>query len=268
MAEDNQFDIIGALITKEGKIGENLATQIFSLLDISSLVRVRRVSRTWNQFLKVQKSIWMEKLRRTEDFLGHLDWELFSGRKGLNNPYNLGRFPEWENLFDAFEKYGTLENMMEVYFDIQRIAALHHKILFTENVDSFIGSGGYLAQDYFLTRIAPYFSNEIFEDSYIGEELKNEIGNFVDQYRSDQYKDFFSDVFWQCHGGDDIQKKLLNKIRLKFERFHNHEYTDMLKFEELYERMWHFTELDQISNDGYEDSDSDYGGYYYGDYSD
>ena len=91
MAEDNQFDIIGALISEEGKIGENLATQIFSLLDISSLVRVRRVSRTWNQFLKKQKSIWMEKLRRTEDFLGHLDWELFSGRKRLNNPYYLGK---------------------------------------------------------------------------------------------------------------------------------------------------------------------------------
>ena len=42
-----------------------------------------------------------------------------------------GRFPEWENLFDAFEKYGTIENMMEVYFEIQRLAALHHKILFT-----------------------------------------------------------------------------------------------------------------------------------------
>ena len=50
----------------------------------------------------------------------------------------------------------------------------------------------------------PYFSNEIFEDSYIGEELKNEIGNFVDQYQSDQYKDFFRDVCWQYHGGKKI----------------------------------------------------------------
>ena len=35
----------------------------------------------------------------------------------------------------------------------------------------------------------------------------------------------------------------------------------MLDFEKWYERMWHFPrqyELDQISNDGYEDSDSDY----------
>ena len=91
MAEDNQFDMIGALISEEGKIGENLATHIFSQLDISSLLRVRRVSRTWNQFLKKQKCIWMEKVRKTEDFLGHLDWELFSGRKRLNNPYNLGK---------------------------------------------------------------------------------------------------------------------------------------------------------------------------------
>ena len=47
----------------------------------------------------------------------------------------------------------------------------------------------------------------------------------------------------------------------------------MLKFEEWYERNRHFPrqyELDQISNNGYEDSDSDYGGYYcdYSDYSD
>ena len=67
-----------------------------------------------------------------------------------------------------------------------------------------------------------------------------------------------------------MQKKLLSKIRLKFERFHNHEYTDMLDFEKWYERMWHFPrqyELDQISNDGYEDSDPDYNSVY-GDYSD
>ena len=72
--------------------------------------------------------------------------------------------------------------MMEVYFEIQRIAALHHKILFEENAYSFFGSGSYLAQDYFLTKIAPYISEEIFGESYIGEELKKEIDNFVAQY--------------------------------------------------------------------------------------
>ena len=71
---------------------------------------------------------------------------------------------------------------MEVYFEIQRIAALHHKILFEENIHLFFGSGSYLGKDYFLTSIAPYFSEEIFGESYIGEELKKEIDNFVAQY--------------------------------------------------------------------------------------
>ena len=46
----------------------------------------------------------------------------------------------------------------------------------------------------------------------------------------------------------------------------------MLDFEFWYERMCRFPgqyELDQIADNGYEDSDSDYGGYYYdSDYSD
>ena len=70
-------------------------------------------------------------------------------------------------------------------------------------------------------------------------------------------------------GGHDIQKRLLNKIRLKFESFHNHEYTDLLKFDDWYDRMCCFPmsqyELDQISNDGYEDY---YGDWCYSDYSD
>ena len=53
--------------------------------------------------------------------------------------------------------------------------------MFEENKYSFLGS--YLAQDYFLTWIAPYFSEEILDDSYIGEELKKEIDNTVDQYQ-------------------------------------------------------------------------------------
>ena len=88
---------------------------------------------------------------------------------------------------------------MEVYFEIQRIAALHHKILFEENAYSFFGSGSYLAQDYFLTKIAPYFSEEIFGESYIGEELKKE----VDKTFLDQYKGFMREVY-MVHMGKEI----------------------------------------------------------------
>ena len=64
-----KFDIIGALINEKTKTGENLAAQIFSQLDISSLLVVRRVSRTWNQVLMQKKSIWIEKLRKAQPFL-------------------------------------------------------------------------------------------------------------------------------------------------------------------------------------------------------
>ena len=187
----------------------------------------------------------MEELRKTEGFLCHLGWELFSGRKGLNDPYGFpGGFPEWDELFNAFEKYGTIENIMELYMDI---AALYHKILSGENVYSFFGSGSSgrkMAQEYFLKKIAPFFSGEIFKDSYIGEKMKNKIDKFVEK-------------------GDDfiVQDKLVNKIRLKMDKFHNHEYTDMLEFEKWYENMWHFGSPN-CSNDGFEDSNSDFFEYF------
>ena len=180
----------------------------------------------------------MEELRKTEGFLCHLGWELFSGRKGLNDPYSFpGGFPEWEEIFDAFEKYGTIENIMELYMDI---AALYHKILSGENVYSFFGSGNSgskMAQDYFLKTIVLFFSDEIFKYSYIGDKSKKNIDKFVEKQKrqGDEY---------------NIQDKLVNKIRLKMEKFHNHEYTDMLEFEKWYENMWQFG-----SNDDYEDSD-------------
>ena len=47
------------------------------------------------------------------------------------------------------------------------------------------------------------------------------------------------------------------------EKFHNHEYTDMLEFEKWYENMWLFGPPN-CSNDGFEDSDSDFFEYYFG----
>ena len=47
LAECDQFDIIGTLITEKSLTGENLTRQIFSHLDLSSLFRVQMVSKTW-----------------------------------------------------------------------------------------------------------------------------------------------------------------------------------------------------------------------------
>ena len=125
------------------------------------------------------------------------------------------------------------------------IAALYHKILSGENVYSFFGSGSSgrkMIQGYFLITIAPFFSDKNF---LIGEKLKSKIDKFVEK---------------QKRQGDEfnVQDKLVNKIRLKMEKFHNHEY-----FEKWYENMWLFGPP-ICSNDGFEDSDSDFVEYYFG----
>ena len=73
------FDIIGGLINEMTKTGESLAAQIFSQLDISSLLVVRRVSRTRNQVLMQKISIWIEKLRKAQPFLEVIAWKFWSG---------------------------------------------------------------------------------------------------------------------------------------------------------------------------------------------
>jgi hypothetical protein len=76
-------------------------------------------------------------------------------------------------------------------------------------------------------------------------------------------------LFFSVILGDGILEKHVSKLGLKFEQFHNHEYTDMLNFEKWYERMWQdFGPIKNGSNDGYEESDSDSDYYDYGGYSD
>ena len=60
IVDSNSFDIVGTLITEMGLTGENLTRQIFSYLDMTSLVCVRKVSTTWHRFMIRQKSIILD----------------------------------------------------------------------------------------------------------------------------------------------------------------------------------------------------------------
>ena len=58
MADANQFDIIGALITEKGLTGENLTLDILShVLDIPTFMSFMKVSSTWSQFAMTHKSL-------------------------------------------------------------------------------------------------------------------------------------------------------------------------------------------------------------------
>ena len=73
MAETNQVDIIGSMITEKGLTGENICREIFSYLDFSSLRFSRMVSKTWYQFLTQQRSIWMDFLLKLKPYLQYYD---------------------------------------------------------------------------------------------------------------------------------------------------------------------------------------------------
>ena len=92
IVDSNNFDIVGTLITEMGLTGENLTRQIFSYLDMTSLVCVRKVSNTWHGFMIRQKSVWMEELRKFDQHLEFIENSLLSNpnRKRREIKDNMG----------------------------------------------------------------------------------------------------------------------------------------------------------------------------------
>ena len=63
MEDPENFDMIENLLINYGMTGENLAHQIFSYLDFSSLQGGRLVCKSWNHFLTNDKMLWMDLLK-------------------------------------------------------------------------------------------------------------------------------------------------------------------------------------------------------------
>ena len=79
MAESKNFDIVGVFLSEYGMTGENIALQIFSNLDFSSLQNGLLVCETWNQFLTKDRTLWLKMLGKTQASLEYLSNELSNG---------------------------------------------------------------------------------------------------------------------------------------------------------------------------------------------
>lgn len=162
IVDSNSFDIVGTLITEMGLTGENLTRQIFSYLDMTSLVCVRKVSTTWHRFMIRQKSIWMEELRKFDQHLECIENSL------LSNP---NRKRREKITWDILEKrnVGVMES---VYLDIQCLVAFHHI--------------------YYRIPFEHYMA-----DCYIGKAMKKQITMFVKSYqgKSDENRSFIAAEF-------------------------------------------------------------------------
>ena len=113
MAESKNFDIVGVFLSDYGMTGENIALQIFSNLDFSSLQNGLLVCETWNQFLTKDRTLWLKMLEKTQASLEYLSNELSNGDENERKV--------WKEFFES------LKTKEEIKLD--KISKLFTKIL-------------------------------------------------------------------------------------------------------------------------------------------
>ena len=169
MAAANQVDIIGSMITEKGLTGENICREIFSYLDFSSLRFSRMVSKTWYQFLKQQRSIWMDFLRKLEPYLQYCD--------NLPTLLNVKKYfpdapwvswPEWKVIFDSIEKDGKMEDIIDTFLKIQGFA------VYGWGNPKYFEAAGYWPDEP-LIEPQPFKNADIFQRSWIGNKFYMEV---------------------------------------------------------------------------------------------
>ena len=118
--------------------------------------------------VKVCKSLWKAELRRTTPFLDYFyDYSILSEAKPKPKSKKKPR-PAWDTLFDALKENGNVRDMTNIYLEIQCQALFLH---------TFESHRVYCLEDIEHDNL-PFINSAIFQESYIGEQLKANI-NFV-----------------------------------------------------------------------------------------
>ena len=152
MAESKNFDIVGVFLSDYGMTGENIALQIFSNLDFSSLQNGLLVCETWNQFLTKDRTLWLKMLEKTQPLLEYLSNELSNGDED-------GR-TMWQEFLDS------LKTKEDIKFD--NISRLFTKIMSIFAVIQEWGDeNGYEVEGYYIP--------ENLKDGYFGQILTADI---------------------------------------------------------------------------------------------
>ena len=90
----------------------HIAGNIFVRLDLQSLLMCQIVCKSWNQFIKEEKSLWLPHLRQLKDgeMINHFrvdmnlyEWKKFKCVSKKQNERFLSIFPQWEEIIDHFE---------------------------------------------------------------------------------------------------------------------------------------------------------------------
>ena len=152
MAESKNFDIVGVFLSDYGLTGQNIALQIFSYLDFSSLQNGLLVCENWNQFLTKDRTLWLQMLGKTQPVLQYLSNELSNGDEDERKV--------WQEFFDS------LKTKEDIKFD--KISRLFTKIMsMFAIIQEWGDENGYEVEGYYIP--------ENLKDGYFGQILTAEI---------------------------------------------------------------------------------------------
>ena len=162
MKEPKSFDIVGNFLYNYGLTGENLAHEIFSYLDFSSIQGTRLVCKSWNRFLSKDRKLWLEILRQTQPFLEFLSNQLLSNGDAENSASNETKNNWIKEFFDSIEICSKSDN-----FSCQKMMQLFKKI---QVVHAIFQGVFHDCPDY-----------KVFQREFIGSKLAEEIQTEIDQ---------------------------------------------------------------------------------------
>ena len=152
MTESKNFDIVGVFLSDYGLTGQNIALQILSNLDFSSLQNGLLVSETWNQFLTKDRTLWLKMLGKTQPLLEYLSNELSNGDED--------EWKVWQEFFDS------LKMKDDIKFD--KISRLFTKIMsMFAIIQEWGDENGYEVEGYYIP--------ENLKDGYFCQILTSEI---------------------------------------------------------------------------------------------
>ena len=166
MEAPESFDLVGNLLGNYGLTGENLAHQIFSYLDFSSIQDSRLVCKSWNLFLRNNKKIWLQLLRQTQPFFEFLSNQFQDGFSTIASEHQFSsnkhsvandtKKPWLKEFFDSIEIRAKNDN-----FSCQKMIHLFRK---SHVVHAALQS---VIQD------CPVY--EVFQREFIGRQFAEEI---------------------------------------------------------------------------------------------
>ena len=163
MAESSNFDIIQVLLTNYcgDWTGANISREIFSYLDFATLMQVCLVCKTWKNFLTNDRFLWLKFLKRTKPYLEQLSIRFLPDE---NHPDVSKNLKKWNGFFDYCEKSDlNFRQIVNIFRQIQSIYAVAED------------KWKYNFHFHFSKRFPVFYDSEVFQDSFIGGKLTENI---------------------------------------------------------------------------------------------